>query len=290
MESAEGVAAKRRVLVDALMMCLERSKVCEVLDAPTIRSVLEMAARSGDLWREGEFRLEYIWKILCQQPGLTAKEVAPPLLVFKAYEEELAVQVRAPQALTALPRAEQVRLRDELGLSKSDFSTVIAKLQALAAAEQSKRAEDKALRDEVKRAEAEVTDAAGASEPSYTPPTKATPRNLKMIALALGGVALLTLPIALYLTFRQNVAPVDVSETAGFLRLSDARREAGSLTARIADPKWEGLPKEEREKVANQVFDAEMAKGIISMTLLDAQGRTRVIASYLGGNKMVIVR
>ena len=53
----------------------------------------------GELWREGEFRLEYVWKILCQQPGLTAKEVAPPLLVFKAYEDELGVTVRVPQAL-----------------------------------------------------------------------------------------------------------------------------------------------------------------------------------------------
>ena len=32
MESAEAVAAKRRVLVDALTMCLERAKVMEVVD------------------------------------------------------------------------------------------------------------------------------------------------------------------------------------------------------------------------------------------------------------------
>src|SRR4051812_9629482 len=101
-------------------MCLERSKVCEVVDAQTIRSVLSTAG--VEMWREGEFRLEYVWKILCQQPGLTAKEVAPPLLVFKAYEAELGVTVRVPQALSALPRGEQVRLRDELGISKEDFA------------------------------------------------------------------------------------------------------------------------------------------------------------------------
>jgi len=289
MESAEGVAAKRRVLVDALMMCLERSAVCTILDAATIRSVLEMAARSGELWREGEFRLEYIWKILCQQPGLSAKEVAPPLLVFKAYEEALGVQVRAPQQLTALPRAEQVRLRDALGLSKADFATIIGKLEALAAAEQTKKAEDKALSDEVKRAEADVNEG-GASESSYTPPAESAPRSRKTLALALIGVALVALPVALFLTFRQNVQPIDLSDTDSLLRLANGHREGASLSARIVDSKWETLPKEGREKVANQLFDAEMAKGIISMTLLDSQGHTKVIASYLGGSKMIIVR
>src|SRR5581483_1499256 len=128
MESPE-VALKRRVLVDALTMCLQRSKVCEKIDAATIRSVLE---NSSDLWRSGEFHLETVWKILCNQPGLTAKEVAPPLLLFKAYENELGVVVRVPQALSALPRAEQVRLRDELGIPRTEFAGAIAQMQKLA--------------------------------------------------------------------------------------------------------------------------------------------------------------
>src|SRR5947209_2677680 len=134
MEQPGGVAAKRRVLVDALTMCLERSKVSEVVDAETLRTVLSSA--SGEMWREGEFRLDTVWKILTQQPGLSAKEVAPPLLVFKAYEEELGVAVRLPQALTAVPRSEQVRLRDELKISKADFAKALAELQTLAAAQE----------------------------------------------------------------------------------------------------------------------------------------------------------
>src|SRR4051812_11618316 len=98
----EGAAAKRRVLVDALTMVLGRSEVGKHVDGPTMKSVLDMAG--GELFREGEVRLEYVWKILCQQPGLSPKEVAPPMFVFKAYEEELGVAVRLPQALSAVPR------------------------------------------------------------------------------------------------------------------------------------------------------------------------------------------
>src|SRR6478672_5270567 len=103
MQSAEAVAAKRKILIDALTMCLSRSKVKEFVPLDTIRSILQSA--SGELWREGEFRLEMVWKILCQQPGISGQEVAPPLLVFKSFEQTLGVHVRMPQALTAIPRA-----------------------------------------------------------------------------------------------------------------------------------------------------------------------------------------
>ena len=98
MES-EAVAAKRRVLVDALMMCLSKSRVMQVVDGETVRGVFDSASK--EMWREGEFRLDPVWKILIAQPGLTAEDVAPPLLVFKAYENELGVVVRIPQALSA---------------------------------------------------------------------------------------------------------------------------------------------------------------------------------------------
>ena len=137
MESAEAVAAKRRVLIDALMMCLSKSRVMTVVDATTTRGVLDSA--SSEMWREGEFRLDPVWKILTAQPGLSAEDVAPPLLVFKAYEKELGVSVRVPQALTAIPRGEQIRLRDALGIERADFAKSIEEMRELAAVEANAR-------------------------------------------------------------------------------------------------------------------------------------------------------
>ena len=125
MDWPEGVAARRRVLVGALVRCLAKSKVCTVVDATTVGSVL--AAAAGELWREGELRLEYVWKILCQQPGLTAREVAPPLALFKSFEDLLGgVEVRLPLALSAVPRGELNRLRDEVTYARADFESALA--------------------------------------------------------------------------------------------------------------------------------------------------------------------
>ena len=94
MESAEAVAAKRRVLIDALMMCLSKSRVVQVVDAQdrARRASTPHPASCGARASSGS---SPVWKILIAQPGLTAEDVAPPLLVFKAYEGELGVQVRA---------------------------------------------------------------------------------------------------------------------------------------------------------------------------------------------------
>jgi hypothetical protein len=291
MESPEGVAAKRRVLVDALTMCLQRSKVCEVVDAQTVRSVIESA--STELWREGEFRLEYVWKILCQQPGLTAKEVAPPLLVFKAYETELGVNVRVPQALSALPRGEQVRLRDELGITKADFAKAIGELQALALAERA-RSEAAAPSAEMRRQEsakqqaATKEKAAKADKPDSAGTRPVKPER-KRLAMALSGLAALALALGVFLGLRNTVSTVSLPEVAPLLQLADAVRDGSSLTARIADPKWDSLPKDARIRLAGQVFDVLAPKGIKTMTLVDANRHQKALVSDASTPRLIVV-
>jgi hypothetical protein len=273
-ESAEGVAAKRRVLVEALTMCLSRSKVCETISADTIRSVIESA--STELWREGEFRLEYVWKILCQQPGLTAKEVAPPLLVFKAYEVELGVAVRVPQALSALPRGEQVRLRDELGITKEDFAKVVAELAQIAQTEQQKSEQKKIL-------------AEAAAEPAEAATPKKKKKNRKPLAAALSAVAVLALAGSLWWTFRETARPFPVAEVASILKLDEGVFEGDTLSARITDPRWEAMSKEEREKTAGRLLDALSQKGVKVLDLVDGKKRPRALASDSGPKRLIMV-
>src|SRR5260370_33543712 len=87
--------AQRRLLIDALMLCFERSGVCKVIEPRTIRFVLDSAR--GVLAPDGEFRLDPIWKILCQQPELNARDAAAPLPVLKSYEELVGVRVGLPK-------------------------------------------------------------------------------------------------------------------------------------------------------------------------------------------------
>jgi hypothetical protein len=283
-----GVAAKRRVLVDALTMCLSRSKVSAVVNADTLRSVLSSA--SGEMWREGEFRLDTVWKILTQQPGLSAAEVAPPLLVFKAYEESLGVVVRLPQALTAIPRNEQVRLRDELKITKDDFAKSVSELAELARAEQEARSKEQAaVLDELKRekstankpAPAQIATPSAAHKPARKPMSKA-------VAAAIMGVALLVCGGALFFTFHSNAETADFSDVASMLNIEQGQRAGGTWSGVINDSRWEKLTAAERQALATALFDHELAKGVVSLTLRDPHGQVRVTATNLGGAKMVV--
>lgn len=287
MEQPGGVAAKRRVLVDALTMCLQRSKVGQHVNADTLRTVLTSAM--AEMWREGELRLDTVWKILTQQPGLSAKEVAPPLLLFKAYEEELGVAVRLPQALAAVPRSEQVRLRDELKITKDDFAKVVGELQAIARAEQdAKQKEQVADVDEVKRERSMGTKAAPQQIATPTAGQRPAKKPLaKGAAAALMAVALLICAGSLYFAFRSNAESADFSDVAALLKIDQGEHAGGSWSGVITDPKWDQLGKAERQALAVQVFDHEAGKGVVSLTLRDPRGEVRVTATNLGGVKVV---
>jgi hypothetical protein len=272
MESAEAVTAKRRVLIDALMMCLSKSRVMQVVDAKTTRGVLDSAA--VEMWREGEFRLDPVWKILTAQPGLSAEDVAPPLLMFKAYEKELGVSVRMPQALSAIPRGEQVRLRDALGIQRADFAKAIDEMKVLAAAEAAERqtqnlaraAEASADKDEPRR-------------PSTQKSAQIKKPQSKLLAALLGAAALGAIVFGVWFATRDTSAQFPLGDVAGSLQLANGRAVGPSLTASISDPRWETMSRDERKKAVSAVMDIEVGKSIRSMILLDGNGGTAAIVT-----------
>ena len=282
MESAEAVIAKRRVLIDALMMCLSKSRVMQVVDAKTTRGVLDSAA--VEMWREGEFRLDPVWKILTAQPGLSAEDVAPPLLVFKAYEKELGVSVRIPQALSAIPRGEQVRLRDALGIQRADFAKAIDEMKVLAAADANERqAENLARAAEASADKDEPRRAATAKSKQIKKPQS------KLAVAALGATALAAIVFGVWFAVRDTSAQFPLGDVAGALQLANGRAVGPSLTATISDSKWESLSRDDRKKAASAVMDIEVGKGIRSMILLDGNGATAAIVTETPSGRSVTV-
>ena len=286
MES-EAVAAKRRVLVDALMMCLSKSRVVEIASEATIRGVIGSA--STEMWREGEFRLDPVWKILIAQPGLTAEDVAPPLLVFKAYENELGVVVRVPQALSAIPRGEQVRLRDKLGVQRADFAKAIEELKGLAAAEAATQSQQQAARTAeaatTRKEEARKQPPSGANKRVAKP--KAAPNKPLAIALGVGGV--LALAFGVWFALRDTSSGFDLSDVSSTLQLMHGRAVGPTLTATIADPKWDSMSVPDRKKTAAAVMDVEAAKGIKALTLLDGSGHEAAAVHETPSGRIVMV-
>jgi hypothetical protein len=276
--SPEEVAAKRRVLVGALTKCLEHSRVKDVVPLESIRSILESA--SGELWREGEFRLEMVWKVLCQQPGLSPQEVAPPLLAFKSFESDLEVNVRLPPALSALPPNEQAKLREQVPLTRESFSSELQEIHAVA---QAQVAEEAAPKIDVRQ----VAQAA-AAEPAR-PPRKPATRGQKIAAGVIACLAVAGGGASTYFSLRDTALGTDLSDVAPILQLSDGRKVNQSLSARINDARWGTLAKAEQRKIAAELFDREREKGIKVLTLVDGDGRVRVSASNVTGQTFIMV-
>jgi len=265
------------------MMCLGKSRVVAVVDAKTTRGVLDSA--SSEMWREGEFRLDPVWKILIAQPGLTPEDVAPPLLVFKAYEQELGVLVRVPQALSAIPRGEQVRLREGLGIQRADFAAAIEEMRTLAASEANARqAQNLARAAEANESRAEPRKTAAAKSVK-APPKKQS----KAAAAALGAVALAAIVVGVWFGMRDTSAAFPLGDVAGTLQLSNGKAVGPSLTATLSDPKWESMSREERKKAASAVMDIEAGKGIHSLVLLDDGGKMRAMVTETAGGRNVII-
>jgi hypothetical protein len=287
MDWPEGVAARRRVLVGALVRCLAKSKVCEVVDATTVESVLDAAA--GELWREGEFRLEYVWKILCQQPGLSAREVAPPLAAFKSFEEQLGgVEVRLPAALSAVPRAELTRLRDELIYTREEFATALAvdlkKARDAEAANVASQAGAKTARKDVPS----PVPVAKSALPGQVDPVKRR-RRQAILAAVLGVGAVASVAVALSLTVFDKPSVVPLEDVASYVRLSDGKTQGGSLSARIADPRWETLSMDDQHKAVESAFETLHRRGIAALTLTDGTGKQRALAIDHEGHRSIIV-
>jgi len=282
MESAEAVAAKRRVLIDALMVCLSKSRVVQVVDATTVRGVIETASK--ELWREGEFRLDAIWKMLTSQPGLGPEDVAPPLLVFKAYENELGVMVRVPQALSAIPRGEQIRLRETLGLQRSDFAKAIDEMKALAAAEAGAKEQQQIAREAEEREEPRRP-TTGTKNKAAKPPSPQA--KMMAIGLAIGGV--IAFGFGTWFALRDTSHGYDLSDVAGTLQLSKGITAGHSLTATITDPKWQTMSPDDRKKAASAVMDIESGKGIRSLVLLDGGGSAKAMVNETPNGRQVLL-
>jgi hypothetical protein len=88
---------------------------------------------------------------------------------------------------------------------------------------------------------------------------------------------------------RDTSTAFDLGDVAGTLQLANGRAAGGSLTATVTDPKWDTLPVDERKKLASQLLDAEAARGIKALVLIDAAGATRAIVAETPNGRTVIV-
>jgi hypothetical protein len=220
---------------------------------------------------------------------LTAEDVAPPLLVFKAYEKELGVAVRLPQALSAIPRGEQVRLRDALGIQRADFAQAIDEMKALASAQQAEQNQQQILRAAESTISKEPRQPASSGQQKAAKAAKAAKPQSKALALGLALGGLLALGVGVWFALRDTSATYDLSDVASTLQLAKGRAAGPSLTATIVDPKWETMKPDDRKRAAGAVMDLEVGKGIKSLILLDSNGSAKALVNETPNGRTVLL-
>jgi hypothetical protein len=100
----------------------------------------------------------------------------------------------------------------------------------------------------------------------------------------------LALGTSLFFVLRNTARPVDLAALSRVVPLRDGVRDGPSLVARLADPGWDQRPREEQERLAGRLFEEALAMGVRSLTLLDGNGRQRVIVAETTTGRLVLVQ
>lgn len=251
--------AKRRVLVDALMVGFERSEICEQIQPDTLRSLIDSAM--SELWRGGQVQLAPVWKMLTSQPELNPQDIAPPLLLYKQHQHLLDVDVVLPPQLDALPDDERAQLRQQLPLADVDYMRAVDGLWTKAKAAPAPEAVKRPVAAEPLAEEAAVSEF-----PHADNPVKARRRKL-ITASVLSVMAVIGLGFA----FRPGAFTLgdtfDVSDVKQLLVLQHAVLNVGTLQADVVDPRWDQLTKDARQKLTLAIFEIELKKGVTTLRL-----------------------
>jgi hypothetical protein len=269
MESPE-LAQRRRRWVDALMMCLTRSKLPARIDLRALRAKLD----GVELWQKGKLDLDLVWKLLIGS-SFDLEEAAPALLAMKSFEGELGAPVRLPMALEALSQKEEARLREQVAVTADEIARV---MQAPLAPEPAAPAAPAAPQPEA------PSKKVAAPRPAATRPGVSLVAALPVV---LGGVAIAG--AVAWLQLRDTATAMNMNLSEAIVHLEQGKRDGAAMTAKLADPKWDGLNKDERRALADKLLDAWVASGVQQLVVTDASGAVKINASTLGGVRVVAV-
>lgn len=191
--TAGGPRPKKKILVDLLCVCVEHSRLREALSVDTVRYVVESAL--GQIYREGEFRLEPLWTLLAKEPGLTPEISAAPLLAFKALEERIGVRVRLPSDVIGMAPLKQAELTRQVTPPPERVDPLVEELRAADAASASHVEARMAAKDVTGRF---VLPRAGKQPPSVTGKSPKAPARAVSPKLAVAAALVVVLALVLY--------------------------------------------------------------------------------------------
>jgi hypothetical protein len=114
-------------------------------------------------------------------------------------------------------------------------------------------------------------------------------RERRQLIVGLSIASLVLVIGAAFWLSRDHSRSFDLGNTASTLMLARGRTVGRSLTATIADPRWDAMTVEERKKTASQLLDIEAPRGIKALILVDKSGAKRAIVTDTPNGRNVVV-
>jgi hypothetical protein len=127
-----------------------------------------------------------------------------------------------------------------------------------------------------------IAEASAAFDAERAAPPAARRRVTVVVCGTLAAAALVFIGLRL---FGSAGSGYSTARFDSVLRIEDARRVDFAVSGTVTDARWESLPRAEQVRLVDQVFRAIEPDGVRSLLLKDRGGRTRAVASTVGGRR-----
>ena len=305
-------SVRNKRVMEALILALGSSEISKIVNIGTLRYFLEFTLR--DMFSGTAFDLGPLWNTLAAEPGLTPEMIYPPLLQFREWEARLGITIKLPQPMQQLGRAELDLHLSRIQVKAADLERIFheatpvrvgdgASGRLLSAAAPKSAAPPRAAprlseaylhagaraappREDGDGKKEEHSHPAGggrAAGPSFLA------RNRTAVLAACAVIAVAGFVYGGFRLFGHHGTSTSLDRASAILKLEKARRVDYVVTAVIADPRWNGMSREERRKTVETIFGTLEADGVKSLVLRGPAGETRALASTVGGERTLTV-
>jgi hypothetical protein len=269
--------AKR--LTDLLVLVLGNTDLGKARKPGEIRQLVNIQ----ELYDGKTLDLAPLWPALLAEAGMSEFKLAPLFLQLKEWEGRLDTTVALPAQLASLDRnlAKKHLVRFP-AIKQSDLDPLL--YPSLASAVAAAVAPAPAPAKPAPRP-AEAAPPAPKAEAPTAPLTGRRKAVLAgaavvlVVALVLAGLSLFSRPGSAYPTARLD----------SILRVEHGRRVGHAVTLVVTDPRWEAMPKPDRQQTLDRLFKALEPEGVKSLLLRDVANRSLGVASSVGNDRVVRV-
>ena len=271
--------AKR--LTDLLVLVLSHTDLGKTHKPEEIRKLV----KAGERYDGKTLDLGPLWPSLLAEPGMSEFKLAPIFLQLKAWEARLDTTVAMPTQLASIDHNQAKRhLVRFPAIKQSDLDPLLyprlASAVAAAAAQAPAAPQPAAKPDEPTRRPAPKPEA-----------PKAAPLTTRRKALLAASVVVLVLALVFagLTLFSRPGSGYATGKLESILRVERGRRVGHVVTLVVTDPRWEEMSTADRQQTLERLFKAVEPEGVKSLLLRDPAGRSRGVASSVGGDRVVRV-